>query len=165
MTYEEYMNIMKEHDLHIHSDGIIYKHGKGNRNRPICRNEILEDLVIKRQSGTITTKENDLLGICLLTLTRIVLNNRRFRFQSDDIRADIRSAAYLDTLTAMKHGLYDPSKGRAYSYMFRLCYVAGIHVLQEENKAKDIENSLLDTFNDLYPDDALPKIAEVACDY
>ena len=150
MTYEEYMNIMKENDLHIHDDGIIYKHGKGNRNRPICRNEILEDLVIKRQSGTITTKENDLLGICLLTLTRIVLNNRRFRFQSDDIRADIRSAAYLDTLTAMNHGLYDPSKGRAYSYMFRLCYVAGIHVLQEENKANDITSRLVEVAKETY---------------
>jgi hypothetical protein len=155
MTYDEYTQILNDNNLHIHEDNIIYKHGKGNHNRPICRNEILEDLVIKRQNGTITPKEENLLGICLLTLTKIVLNNQKFRYQSEEIRNDIRSEAYLDTLSAMENKLYDPTKGRAYSYMFRLCYVSGIHILQRENLEKDTKARLIETFQELYPEEPL----------
>ena len=133
MKLSDYFKILEEHNLHIHSDGIIYKHGSGNQNRPICNNDILQDLAIKRQNKSITEEENELLGNCILTLIKIVLNNKTFRYQSEDIKEEIISESTLDTLTALERGLFDSSKGKAYSYIFRLCYVAGIHVLRDKN--------------------------------
>lgn len=156
-TYDDYMSILEKNNLHIHSDNIIYKHGKGNKNRPICNNEIFQDLVIKTMNNVITSKEYELLGVFIQTLVRIVLNNKKFRFQSDTLRDDIVGSAYLDILSAINKHLYNPKKGNAYSYFFRLAYVAGIHVLLDENVQNSIKNTLSETFNELYLDDALPK--------
>lgn len=153
MKYSDYMKILEDNDLHIHADNIVYKHGQKNHNRPICNNDILQDLVIKYQAGDITDKENELLGIIINTMTRIVLNNKKFRFQKDDIRNDVIGEAYLTVLTALSRKLFDKDKGNAYSYIFRLCYTAGIHVLEAENRQKEIVSSLVDTFNDMYGTD------------
>lgn len=150
MTYNDYMSILEKNNLHIHSDNIIYKHGKGNRNRPICNNEIFQDLVIKTMNNAITDKEYELLGVFIHTLVRIVLNNKRFRFQSDTIRDDIVGSAYVDILSAIDKHLYNPEKGNAYSYFFRLAYVAGIHVLVAENIQKDITSRLMDVAKEEY---------------
>lgn len=150
MTYDDYMIILEKNNLHIHSDNIIYKHGKGNRNRPICNNEIFQDLVVKKMNNVITEKEYDLLGIFIHTLVRIVLNNKKFRFQTDTIRDDIVGSAYLDILSAIDKHLFDPEKGNAYSYFFRLAYVAGIHVLVAENIQKDITSRLMDAAKETY---------------
>jgi len=150
MKYSDYIKILEENELHIHSDNIVYKHGQKNHNRPICNNDILQDLVIKYQAGDITDKEYELLGIMINTMTRIVLNNKKFRFQKDDTRNDVTGEAYLTVLTALNKKLYDKDKGNAYSYIFRLCYTAGIHILEAENRQKEIVSSLVDTFNDMY---------------
>lgn len=150
MTYNDYMSILEKNNLHIHSDNIIYKHGKGNRNRPICNNEIFQDLVIKTMNNAITNEEYELLGVFIHTLVRIVLNNKRFRFQSDTIRDDIVGSAYVDILSAIDKHLYNPEKGNAYSYFFRLAYVAGIHVLVAENIQKDITSRLMDVAKEEY---------------
>lgn len=155
MSISDYLKILNEHNLHIHSDGIIYKHGSGNQNRPICNNDILQDLAIKRQNKSITEEENELLGNCILTLIKIVLNNKTFRYQSEDIKEEIISESTLDTLTALERGLFDSSKGKAYSYIFRLCYVAGIHVLRDKNMIKDMTEKLIFSFNELYPEDLI----------
>ena len=78
MTHDDYMKILEKNNLHIHSDNIIYKHGKGNSNRPICNNEIFQDLVLKKMNNNITDKEYELLGIFIHTLVRIVLNNKKY---------------------------------------------------------------------------------------
>lgn len=155
MSISDYLKILNEHNLHIHSDGIIYKHGTGNQNRPICNNDVLQDLATKKQSKTISEEENELLGNCILTLIKIVLNNKTFRFQTEDIKEDIISESTFDVLSALDRGLYDPTKGKAYSYIFRLCYVAGIHVLRDRNIAKEITDKLILSFNELYPEDLI----------
>ena len=144
MTYADYMKILEKNNLHIHSDNIIYKHGKGNSNRPICNNEIFQDLVLKKMNNNIADKEYELLGIFIHTLVRIVLNNKKFRFQTDTIRDDIVGNAYVDILSAIDKRLFNPEKGNAYSYFFRLAYVAGIHVLVAENIQKDITSKLVE---------------------
>ena len=150
MTYDDYMKILEKNNLHIHSDNIIYKHGKGNSNRPICNNEIFQDLVIKKMNDNITYKEYELLGIFIQTLVRIVLNNKKFRFQTDTIRDDIVGNAYVDILSAIDKRLFNPEKGNAYSYFFRLAYVAGIHVLVAENIQKDITSKLVEAAKETY---------------
>lgn len=150
MDYKDYMKILEDNNLHVHKDNIIYRHGKGNKNRPICNNDIFQDLVVKKMNGDITDAEYELLGIFIHTLIRIVLNNEKFRFQTDTVRDDVTGEAYLDILTAMEKKWYKPAKGTAYAYFFRLAYVAGIHVLEAENRQKKIVSDLMESFKDYY---------------
>ena len=79
----------------------------------------------------------------ILSLVEIVLNNRKFKFQSDYIRDDIRLEMLEDILVNVPK-TYNPNKGKAYSYAFRTAYTAGIHVLERYNQKRDIEVRLED---------------------
>lgn len=151
MEYKDYIEILDKNDLVISSsDGIIYKTGEKNKNRPICNNTVFQDLVIKKQEENIIGKEYELLGNCIMTLIRIVLNNVKFRYQPDNIREDIVTEAYVDIFTALQKKCFDPTKGNAYSYFFRLAYVSGIHVLEKYNKIRETEEKLVETFMEMY---------------
>lgn len=142
MNYNE---ILSNNNLKI-TNNIIYKTGKNNKNRPICNNDILQHLVLKYQDndGILSTEDDYMFGCCLQTLIKIVLNNAKFRYQDEIIRSDIRTEAYCDILTALKNKLFDQNKGKAYSYCFRLAYVAGIHILQQYNIIREHETELDD---------------------
>jgi len=146
MQYNEYLEILSKNNLHIHKDGVIYKHGKNNKNRPIANNEVFQDLSIKRQQGNITYRENELLGNCVMTIVRICLNNGKFRYQDENIKNEIKTEAYMDIFNAIDSNLYNPSKGKAYSYFFRLAYVAGIHVLERYNKKAEFDLKLIEIY-------------------
>lgn len=147
MTYEEYLEIMKKNNLEIGKDGIIYKVGKGNKNRPICNNLIFQDLVVKKQeTNNLSGKEDNLLGSCVMTLVKIVLNNVKFRFQKEELREEVVTEAYCDIFSAINKGNFNPAKGNAYSFFFRIAYTAGIHVLEKWNGIKKLE----ETFEEMY---------------
>ena len=150
MKYDEYMAMLA--DQQYRYDGSVFRDAKG---RPKCYNPVFQDIVcrIKRQGMIgISPQEYDLYGKLVFTLTQIVLNNQKFKYQDPDIREECRTEALCDLLPALPVN-FDPSRGStAYSYAFRICYTAGIHVLERKNRRNELVSNLIEKEKDLEVD-------------
>ena len=126
----------------ICNDDII-RRKVGKKWNPSCPNEWFQPLVIKKVNNeNLTPKEDTLYGQCILSLIEIVLNNCKFRYQKEEVRDECRGEMLHDVLTALPKN-FDATKGStAYSYAFRVCYVAGIHILEKMNKMNELFEKL-----------------------
>lgn len=140
----------------ICDDNIIRKK-VGKKWNPSCPNELFQPLVVKKTKNvTLNEKEDTLYGQCILSLIEIVLNNCKFRYQKEEIKDECRGEMLHDVLVAVPK-YFDETKGStAYSYAFRVCYVAGIHVLEKMNKMNELFEKL---------DDNKHKINEISEDF
>ena len=123
------------------------KNADKGRFRPWCPNELFQPLFQKYQENEpMTCKEQYLFGLLINALANIVLNNKHFRYQEQHIKDECLSEFSLAILEGKKH--FNPTKGSAYAYCFRLAYVAGIHVLEKYNEMREkmvLESQLEDT--------------------
>lgn len=128
----------------ICSDNIIRKM-VGKKWNPAAPNFILQPLVEKLQDeGKLDPKEETLYAQCILSLVEIVLNNKHFKFQNEEIKDECRGAGMECALLALPKN-FDRNRGStAYSYAFRCIYTAMIHVLEIWNNKKEYEVDLED---------------------
>lgn len=91
---------------------------------PSCPNSLFEPLLVKKiAQGKLSEKEDMLYGQLILSLVEIVLNNPKFKYQSEYLKDDIRLEMIEDILTNVPK-TFNPTKGKAYSYAFRTAYTA-----------------------------------------
>lgn len=126
----------------IGADNII-RRKVGCKWNPACPNDWFQPLVEKLQdNGSLSPKEDLLYGQCILSLIEIVLNNVKFRFQTDEIKEDCKGEMLKDVLFGLPKS-FDRTKGStSYSYAFRICYTSGIHILEKWNKYNELFESL-----------------------
>lgn len=137
-----YRVILQNNNLRICKDRII----RDSKNHPILPNDIYQDLVIKKQQGNLTPNDDDLYGSCVMTLTEIVLNCRKMKFQNEDVKDDCRCEAIIALLDAVPR-YFKPEKGsKVYSFAYRICYTAMIHVLEKYNRTNEMMETLLQAF-------------------
>jgi hypothetical protein len=137
MRYANYLDTLQRYRYSPDRDG-LYRDRKGALK---CCNEVLEDLLIRQQSGPISYREQELYGALLMTLVKIILKNHVFRNQKPDVKAECYTDGLTNIIEKAKRG-YDPNKGRAYSYCYRLAYTAMIHVLEAKNDRMDLQMAL-----------------------
>jgi len=143
MFYNDYISKIRSQGYT--EDRGVFRDSKG---APKCFNYVLEELVLRQQSGVLTAREYELYGKMLLTLVQIVLNNHRFKYQDPDIKEECRDEAYVDVLGGLVK-YFDKSRGStAYAYAFRICYTSMIHVLQRMNARNDLHSNLIERMND-----------------
>ena len=144
MQYKEYMDEIKAQGYRL--VGNVFRDKK---NMPKCYNNVLQKLLERQQDNDpLTEREYNLYGYLIMTLVQIVLNNRKFKFQEPDIREECRTEMYCGLIEAGPK-YFDRTKGStAYSYLFRIAYTQGIHVLEAKNKRKELDDILIETYND-----------------
>lgn len=137
----------KNTNTYIISEDNIIRRKVGNKWNPACPNNWFQSLVEKLQDNKKLDYKDDLLyGQCIMSLIEIVLNNVKFRFQKEEVKDEMRGEMLEDMLTGVPK-LFDRTRGStAYSYAFRIAYVAGIHVLERKN----IENDLFESLEESY---------------
>ena len=130
------MNDVK--DYKICEDNIIRRR-VGSKWNPACPNHLLQPLLEKLQdNGSLSYADDLLYGQCILSLIEIVLNNKHFKLQTDEIKDECRGEMLKDVLVNCPK-TFDRTKGStAYSYCFRTCYTAGIHVLERFNIMREL---------------------------
>ena len=127
----------------ICEDNIIRRR-VGTKWNPACPNDWFQPLVEKIQNNNkLTPKEDQLYGQCILSLVEIILNNKKFKYQDWDIKSECQSEMLHDILVNMPTN-FDKTKGKAYSYAFRIGYVAGIHILEKYNDIREHETNIDD---------------------
>lgn len=101
--------------LNLCQDNII----RDSKHHPKCPNTIFEDLLKRQQDGeTLNTEEYNLYGSCVMSLTEILLNSRMMKYQSVDIKDDVRTEGYLAILTQLPR-YFDRTRGST-SYSYRI---------------------------------------------
>lgn len=122
---------MKDNGLILCKDNII----RDRKNHPKCPNAIYQHLVVKKQNGVrLDAFEDKIYGSCVLSLIEIILNNKHFRFQTEDIKEDCRGEAVLCILESVPKYFNKDKGSTAYSYAFRCGYTSMIHVLERNNR-------------------------------
>lgn len=117
---------------------------------PKCPNKFLEPLVIKLHNNEkLKVDEEYLYGCLIMSLTEIVLNNKKFKYQDLDLKEEIRSRI-LVRLVANLPKYFDISRGsKAYSLAFRIGYCEGIQTLLDNNRKVQAERKLMEAYNQL----------------
>lgn len=120
---------------------------------PKCPNAQLEPLVIKLHDEVkLTYDEEYLYGCLIMSLTEIILNNKRFKHQDLDLKEEIRSRV-LTRIVDKLPKYFDITRGsKAYSLAFRIGYCEGIQTLLDNNKKVEVERKLLEAYNQMCMD-------------
>ena len=145
MHYKEYIEEITNKGYKL--TGNVFRDKK---HMPKCYNPVLQKLLERIQDNTepLTEREYNLYGYLVMSLVQIVLNNVKFKYQDPDIREECRTEMYCGILEAGPK-YFDRTKGStAYSYLFRVAYTQGIHVLEAKNQRTDIENTLREAYDD-----------------
>lgn len=108
----------------------------------------MDCLVSKYNSNTITDAESNRLGIHVLTLLQIVMENPKFKSRPKEDYENLTDHMFMKMWTALKY--IDTSKGRAYSYLYRSGYTAVsdfyIRKGKAEERQKEIDAYLADVW-------------------
>lgn len=129
---------LDEFGLRLDTYGILRK----ANGRPNCPNELLERVVRRKLSAGLTSIEDRLYGHLAMTLARIVLNNRAFKYQEESLRMECFSE--MMTVLADCERNFDWKHGsKYYSYLFNSMYHAGIHVLEQSNRRTELAANLI----------------------
>lgn len=146
MKYNYYMQEIEKQGYTLDNNNIF----RDKKHKPKCFNPVFQDLVERQQDGDkLSYREEQLYGQMILTLVQIVSNNHHFIAQDPDIKDECRTEAYCDILSWLVK-YFDRKRGStAYSYAFRLAYVAGIHVLERMNKRNETIEKLHEEYNKL----------------
>lgn len=98
--------------------------------------EDFQHLVNKLKDGDILTdQENDRYGKWILTMCMIVQENSRFKNKTVTEREEMIEQQYFELLSGITS--FNPTKGKIYSYAYRIAYTAAIHYFT--NKTEDVE--------------------------
>lgn len=135
---------LNENGLKICNDNII----RDKNNHPKCPNILLQELVVELQSKPLDHNKETLYGQLVMSLVEIVLNNKHFKYQAEEIKDDCRIEAYPCILEGCKK-TFDSSKGKAYSYAFRCAYTSMIHVLERNNKNNEMIEKIREELEEL----------------
>jgi hypothetical protein len=88
-------------------------------------------------------QDEQLYGQLLMTLCKIVMKHHVFRNQRPEVKEECLMEGLANILEKGVRG-FNPEKGRAYSYLYRLCYTAGIHTLEAKNDRVSLDAALHD---------------------
>lgn len=134
MTDSEITQLLEENNLILCKDNIIRRK---KDNHPACPNYIIQPLgIMKQDNQQLSPFQEKIYGACILSLVEIVLNNKHYKYQSPEIKDELRGEMMIAFDTAEKY--FDRSKGSTwYSYLFRVMYTNGVHVLQHYNDERD----------------------------
>ena len=113
-----------------------------------------EQLVIKCKTQQLTEAENDRYGIYILTICIIVMEGPKFRNKPHDEKEEILEQQYYELLPGLR--LFNPNKGKIYSYAYRIGYTAACHYYTnkiEQRKRQDAIDSHCQEEYDLYLDE------------
>ena len=135
----KYEEILKSYRYSLDKDGLFRDH-KGALK---CSNPVLEDLVIRQKTEKLSYQEEQLYGQLLMTLCKIVMKHHVFRNQKPELKEECLMEGLANIIEKGIRG-FNPEKGRAYSYLYRLCYTAGIHVLEAKNDRISLDAALQD---------------------
>lgn len=146
MTDNEIRNLLEENDLILCDDNIIRRN---NDKHPACPNYIVQPLAIMRQNGeNLTYFQDKIYSGCILSLREIVMNNKHFRFQTQEIKEECKDEMLEGLGPAEKN--FDETRGSIfYSYLFRIFYTNAIHILQRNNAEKQMMETLESDYNEL----------------
>lgn len=117
--------------------------------------EDFERLVMKLKSGEkLTDTENDRYGMYILTICLIVMESPKFKNKPYQEKEQILEQQYFELLPGVL--MFNPDKGKLYSYAYRIAYTAAIHFYtnrQEQGRRKKcIEDHCQEEY-DLYLDE------------
>jgi hypothetical protein len=85
-----------------------------------------EHLVTKLKEGDrLSDAENDRYGIYILTMCLICLEGPKFKNKPYQEKEGILEQQYFELLSGLT--MFNPHKGKIYSYAYRIAYTAAIH--------------------------------------
>lgn len=85
-----------------------------------------EHLVIKLKNGEqLTELENDRYGLYILTMCLIVMEGPKFKNKPNYEKEEILEQQYFEMLPGLR--LFNPEKGKLYSYAYRIGYTSACH--------------------------------------
>lgn len=120
---------LTEFGLALDGYGILRK----PNGRPSCPNELLEKVVRKKMSDGLTPAEENLYGYLVMTLARIVLNNKVMKHQEESLRMECFSEM-MTVINDVERNFDWGHGSKYYSYLFNAMYHAGIRVLVQKNR-------------------------------
>lgn len=134
MTDSEITQLLEENNLILCKDNIIRRK---KDNHPACPNYIIQPLgIMKQDNQQLSPFQEKIYGAGILSLVEIVLNNKHYKFQSPEMKDELRGEMMMAFTSAEKY--FDRTKGSTwYSYLFRVMYTNGVHVLQHYNDEHD----------------------------
>lgn len=136
--YEQYANELASVRYSLRQDGVWID----RRGLPKCYNPVFQELVTRQQDGEkLSYLENELYGQLLWSLAAIVIKNTKFRHQDPEIKFECKAEMVSNVLEKALRN-YDPTKGAAYSYCYRLMYTAAVHVLEAMDDRRALDRAL-----------------------
>ena len=136
--YQQYTNELSSVRYSRRQDGVWID----RRGLPKCYNPVFQELVTRQQDGEkLSYLENELYGQMLWSLAAIVIKNTKFRHQDPEIKFECKSEMVSNVLEKALRN-YDPTKGAAYSYCYRLMYTAAVHVLEAMDDRRALDRAL-----------------------
>lgn len=136
--YQQYTNELASVRYSLRQDGVWID----RRGLPKCYNPVFQDLVTRQQDGEkLSYLENELYGQLLWSLAAIVIKNTKFRHQDPEIKFECKAEMVSNVLEKALRN-YDPTKGAAYSYCYRLMYTAAVHVLEAMDDRRALDRAL-----------------------
>lgn len=95
-----------------------------------------QELTLKRKAGKeLTEDENDRFGMYLLAICYIVTEGPKFRNKPFAEKQQILDQQIFEIVQGIT--MFDPSKGKIYSYAYRIAYTAACHYytnMQDQRK-------------------------------
>lgn len=145
MTDSEITQLLEENNLILCKDNIIRRK---KDNHPACPNYIIQPLgIMKQDNQQLSPFQEKIYGACILSLVEIVLNNKHYKFQSPEMKDELRGEMMMAFTSAEKY--FDRTKGSTwYSYLFRVMYTNGVHVLQHYNDERDFVEKMNEYLED-----------------
>lgn len=88
--------------------------------------EDFEDLVTRIKNGErLGTEDNDRYGVYIITMCIITQESPKFKNKPIWEREEMIEQQYMELLTGIT--TYNPTKGKIYSYAYRIAWVAACH--------------------------------------
>lgn len=145
MTDSEITQLLEENNLILCKDNIIRRK---KDNHPACPNYIIQPLgIMKQDFQQLSPFQEKIYGACILSLVEIVLNNKHYRYQLPEIKDELRGEMLIAFDTAEKY--FDREKGSTwYSYLFRVMYTNGVHVLERHNAEKEFMEKVKEAYEE-----------------
>jgi hypothetical protein len=133
MTDNDIKQFLNDNNYHISKSNEI----QDKKCQPKCPNHIFQYLLLKRKNKEDLNPYQDYVyGSALNSLVHILMKNKHFCLQTPEIQDECR-LEMLCAIPTIENG-FDPTKGKAYSYAFRIFYTEGIHVLERWNEMSDL---------------------------
>lgn len=102
-----------------------------------------------KNNQTLTEQENIRYGNHILTVIELVIEGPKYKNKSYEEKQELREQMYYELCTGITQ--FDPSKGKLYSYAYRIAWIAGIHYYKELKefikKNKAIEEHCQEEYN------------------